>query len=220
MANNSVSHASPGSAKALLDGRFLHGLTNTERPAARPEPGESIEQFVTPAPPQKGDPETMKSPAAEDSPSFDRILLATDFSSASRSAFYTALEVSTLVHGSLLVLHVFENRETDGQPWARTPVAVEAKLPVTELKHEGILCPMEIAVCEGYPARQILNFHERKPHDLIIMGGRHHRDSVRGPGHGVAEAVIAEARCPVLIFGGAIESVPASMESDSQLTLA
>jgi len=123
-------------------------------------------------------------------------------------------------HGRITVLHVFENRETDGQPWARTPVAVEAKLPVTELKHEGILCPMEIAVCEGYPARQILNFHERKPHDLIIMGGRHHSNSVRGLGHGVAEAVIAEARCPVLILGGEIESVPASMESDTQLALA
>jgi nucleotide-binding universal stress UspA family protein len=92
-------------------------------------------------------------------------------------------------HGRVTVLHVFENRETDEQPWARTPVAVEAKLPTTELKHEGILCPMEISVCEGYPARQILNFLERKPHDLIIMGGRHHRDSVRALGHGVAAAV-------------------------------
>jgi hypothetical protein len=92
----------------------------------------------------------------------------------------------------LTVLHVFENRETDEQPWARTPVAVEAKLPITELKHEGILCPMEISVCEGYPARQILNFLERKPHDLIIMGGRHHRDSVRGAG---LRLKIAPATC-------------------------
>src|SRR3954451_16671561 len=103
-------------------------------------------------------------------------------------------------HGRVTVLHVFENCRTGEQHWARTPVAVEANLPINELKHEGILCPMEIAVCEGYPASQILNFHERKFHDLIIMGGRHHRDSVLGLGHGVAATVIAEARCPVLIL--------------------
>jgi nucleotide-binding universal stress UspA family protein len=79
---------------------------------------------------------------------------------------------------------------------------------------------MEIAVCEGYPARQILNFHERKAHDLIIMGGRRQGNFVRRLDHGAAEAVIAEARCPVLMLGGAIESVSASIESDSQLSLA
>jgi nucleotide-binding universal stress UspA family protein len=123
-------------------------------------------------------------------------------------------------HGRVTVLHVFENRATNGQAWERTPAAIEAKLPITELKHEGILCPMEMVVSEGYPARQILNFHERQSHDLIILGGRRPRYSVRGLGHGVAETVIGEARCPVLILGGANESVPASLESDSQLTLA
>jgi len=151
---------------------------------------------------------------------FRKILLPITFGPDVGFQLRFACRFARRYHGRVTVLHVFENRETDEQCWARTPVAVEAKLPITELKQEGILCSMEVAVCEGYPARQILNFHERKPHDLIIMGGRHHRDSVRGPGHGVAEAVIAEARCPVLIIGGEIESVPASMESDSQLSLA
>ena len=151
---------------------------------------------------------------------FRKILLPITFGPDLGFQLRFACRFARRFHGRVTVLHVFENLETDEQPWARTPVAVEAKLPITELKHEGILCPMEIAVCEGYPARQIVNFHERKPHDLIIMGGRHHSNSVRGLGHGVAATVIAEARCPVLILGSAIESVPASLESDSQLTLA
>jgi nucleotide-binding universal stress UspA family protein len=151
---------------------------------------------------------------------FRKILLPITFGPDLGFQLRFACRFARRYHGRVTVLHVFENRERDEQPWARTPVAVEAKLPIPELKQEGILCPMEIAVCEGYPARQILNFHERKTHDLIIIGGRHHSNSVRGLGQGVAEAVIAEARCPVLILGGAIESVPASIESDSQLTLA
>ena len=151
---------------------------------------------------------------------FRKILLPVTFGPDLGFQLRFACRFARRYHGRVTVLHVFENRGTDEQPWDRTPVAVEAKLPVTELKREGILCPMEIAVGEGYPARQILNFVERKPHDLIIMGCRHYRDSVRRLGHGVAEAVIAETRCPVLILGGAIESVPASMESDFKLNLA
>jgi len=123
-------------------------------------------------------------------------------------------------HGGVTVLHVFESRGMNEQAWERSPVAVEAKLPISELKHEGILCPLEIAVSEGYPARQILNFQERKSFDLIILGGPRQGNCTRGLGHGVTEAVIAEARCPVLLLGRAIDSVSASSESISQLSLA
>ena len=149
---------------------------------------------------------------------FRKILLPTTFEPDLGFQLRFACRFARRYHGRVTVLHVFENHGANEQYWDRT--AVEAKLPISELKHEGILCPMEIAVCEGYPARQILSFQERKAHDLIIIGGRRQVTSGRGLGHGVAEAVIAEARCPVLILGGAIEGIPASMESDSKLSLA
>jgi nucleotide-binding universal stress UspA family protein len=107
-------------------------------------------------------------------------------------------------HGRVTVLHVFEKGNPISQPWERTPVTVEAQLPIAELKREGIMCPLEIAVCEGYADRKILAFNEQKPHDLIIMGGPRGRDSLQTFGRSVTEEVIAEARCPVLILGDAI----------------
>ncbi len=116
---------------------------------------------------------------------FRRILLPITFGPDLGLELRFACRFARRYHGRLTVLHVFEGRGTDEQPWERTPIAVEARLPISELKHEGILCPMEIAVSEGYPARQILNFHERKGCDLIIMGGPRQGSPVRGLGHGV-----------------------------------
>jgi nucleotide-binding universal stress UspA family protein len=150
---------------------------------------------------------------------FRRILLPITFGPDQGLQLRFACRFARRYQGRVTVLHVFESRGTDEQPWERTPVAVEAKLPISELRHEGILCPLEIAVSEGYAARQILNFHERKGYDLIIMGGPHLGSPARGLGHGVTEAVIAEARCPVLMLGRAIESISAStdLSTDSRL---
>lgn len=151
---------------------------------------------------------------------FRKILLPITFGPDVGFQLRFACRFARRYHGRVTVLHVFENRGTDEQPWERTPVAVEAKLPIAELKHEGILCPLEISISEGYAARQILNFHERKGYDLIIMGGPRLGIAGRGLGHGVTEAVIAEARCPVLMLGRVIESISASTKTISQLTLA
>ena len=106
-------------------------------------------------------------------------------------------------HGRVTVLHIFDHREVNTKPWERTPAAVGAKLPISELKREGIMCPMDISVSEGYPEQKILAFNEHKPHDLILMGGSRGRNLPGALGHSVPQAVMAEARCPVLILGGA-----------------
>ena len=151
---------------------------------------------------------------------FRKILLPITFGPELGLQLRFACRFARRYHGRVTVLHVFGSRGADEQPWDRTPVAVEAKLPISELKHEGILCPLEIAVSEGYAARQILNFHERKGYDLIIMGGPRLGNAARGLGNGVTAAVVAEAPCPVLMLGPAIESISASAEPISQLTLA
>jgi nucleotide-binding universal stress UspA family protein len=151
---------------------------------------------------------------------FRRILLPITFGSDLGIQLRFACRFARRNHGRVTVLHVFDSGGTKEDPWYRTPVAVEAKLPITELKHEGILCPMEITVREGYPVKQILNFNEEKVHDLIIMGGTRPVHAAWGPGHGVTESVIADSCCPVLLLGRAIESASDSTEPISQLTLA
>ena len=124
-------------------------------------------------------------------------------------------------HGRLTVLHVFANNESNPQPWERTPVEVETKLPIPELKQEGIMCPMEIAVSEGCPERRILAFNERNPHDLIIMGSPRKRGFRQGSGISVTESVMAGARCPVLILGASTAAACSDgAESGTRLSLA
>jgi nucleotide-binding universal stress UspA family protein len=145
---------------------------------------------------------------------FDRILVPVTFGPGLAGQLRFACSFARRYHARLTVLHVFEGRGPVGHPWERTPVAVEARLPLADLKREGMLCPMEIAVSEGYPEQAIPRFNERKHYDLIIMGEPRFPPQ-RSFGHSVVESVAAEANCPVVIIGqgskttsGAIESVP------------
>jgi nucleotide-binding universal stress UspA family protein len=122
-------------------------------------------------------------------------------------------------HARLTVLHVFEGRGPVEHHWERTPIAVEARLPLADLKREGMLCPIEIAVCEGYPEQSIPRFNERKHYDLIIMG-EPRLSMQRGFGHSVVESVTAEAHCPVVIIGQGRKTTVAAIEAVSGLTSA
>jgi nucleotide-binding universal stress UspA family protein len=124
-------------------------------------------------------------------------------------------------HGRLTVLHVFANRDAPVQASDRTPEAVETRLPIAELKQEGILCPIEIAVGEGYADQKILAFNQRRPHNLIVMGGPERRSALKRSGYSVTESVIASARCPVLVLGTAtVDAVSEVAEAEPQLNLA
>ncbi len=124
-------------------------------------------------------------------------------------------------HAHLTVLHVFASQTSNLHAWERTPVAVEAQLPIAELKQEGILCPLEIAVAEGDPEQKILSFNQRRPHDLILMGGPRKRTSLRAAGDSVTEAVIAQGQCPVLVLGSNILGTFSGLkEPDSELSTA
>lgn len=124
-------------------------------------------------------------------------------------------------HSRLTLLHVFESQETGLQAWDRSPSGLQAKLPLAELKQEGILCPIEIATSEGHPERKILSFNEGKPHDLILMGGPRKRGSSEGSGLSVTEAVLAGAQCPVLTLGSAIMSTFSGLRvTSSELNIA
>jgi nucleotide-binding universal stress UspA family protein len=144
---------------------------------------------------------------------FYRILLPVTFGPGLLCRLRFACRLACRYHARLTVLHVFESHISTESPWERTPVAVEGKLPKSQLRRERILCPMEITVCEGYPERAILRFSELRHHDLIIMGGPRRRQF----GHSVVHDVIADAHCPVLVLGSAIETPCASIESASKL---
>lgn len=119
----------------------------------------------------------------------------------------------------LTVLHAFGSTGTNERPWERTPVAVEAQLPISELKQEGILYPMEVTVCEGDPARAILKFDETRQHDLIIMGGPGRDTLPHIYRNGAVHNVIAGARCPVIVLGRSLDAMSGFVRPISRLGL-
>ena len=118
-----------------------------------------------------------------------------------------ACQLAQSHHAGLTVLHAFGAHGTTERLWDRTPVAVEAQLPISALKQEGILCPMEIVVREGDPARAILTFDATKQHDLIIMGGPGRETPPHIYRNGAVHNVIAEARCPVIVLGRSLDAM-------------
>jgi nucleotide-binding universal stress UspA family protein len=127
-----------------------------------------------------------------------------------------ACKLAQLHQARLTVLHAFGGRGTNERPWERTPVAVEAQLPISDLKQEGIICPMEIAVCEGDPGRAILNFDATNQHDLIIMGGPGRETPPHIYRNGAVHDVIAEARCPVVVLGLSLDATSGFVRPVSQ----
>jgi hypothetical protein len=123
-------------------------------------------------------------------------------------------------HGRLTVLRVFDGPGIDEDHPERTPDAVRARLPISELKREGILCPMEIAVSEGFPGRAILDFNHKKPHDLVIMEGSRRGTLDHGSGFGNLHTVTTDASCPVLVLGRGMYSAAESADSISPFSLA
>jgi len=59
---------------------------------------------------------------------------------------------------------------------------------------------LEIAVREGDPAREILNFDARAHHDFIILGSPSAATVPHLLGRGVVRTVLSEARCPIIII--------------------
>jgi nucleotide-binding universal stress UspA family protein len=150
---------------------------------------------------------------------FHRVLVPINFGPGLAGQLRFACNFAQRYHCRLTVLHVFEGRGPVEHHWERTPVAVEARLPLADLKREGLLCPMEIAVSEGYPEQTIPHFNERKHFDLIIMGEPHFSVQ-RSFGHSVVESVTVEAHCPVVIIGQRRKRGPTAVESAFRLTSA
>lgn len=163
----------------------------------------------------------MKMTSSWDARQVHKILVPITFGPELGTQLRFACRFARRHRGRLTVLHVFEDQTSNIHPWEQTPVAVEAKLPISELKEEGIMCSMEVVVSEGHPDRKILAFNERKPHDLILMGGPGKRSPLQAFPRGVTEAVITEAQCPVLILGELImRASSVAAEPDSELSRA
>lgn len=140
--------------------------------------------------------------------SFNRVLLATDFSSASQAAFKVALGVCTALQASLTILHVFEYAnaappETGGRLLELESFYQADQGLLDGLREEalqtGVQC--ETAMTSGIVSLTILETISAKKINLVVLGTRALHGFERLVFGSTAEAILRESPCPVLTVG-------------------
>ena len=137
------------------------------------------------------------------------ILVPTDFSEPSIDALKYAKDLATALKASIHLLHVVQ--DPLAEPWglesygplppdifreikARAQKELEESLPEAERKTYNAT----LAMTEGAPFSQIIEYAKLHPIDLIVMG-THGRGALAHAILGsVAERVVRYAPCPVL----------------------
>ena len=138
-----------------------------------------------------------------------RILFASDFSTASRKAFATAVKTAKQAHASLSIVHVlapflpvgpdqyvgpdtWEEIDEQARKWATKHLTALA----AKAKSGGVRATT--ALIDGTPAREITRFAKKKHADLLIIGTHGRTGLARLFLGSVASQIVATAPCPVM----------------------
>ncbi len=169
----------------------------------------------------------MQTSTIDPVPSFNKVLLATDFSAASQAAFQTALGVCTAFQASLSILHVFEYAdavppETGGELleldsfYQRTRSSLDGLLQVA--RRAGVTS--ETIMGSGIPAVTILETITSNAIDLAVLGTNALHGFERLVFGSTAEVVLRKASCPVLTVGPQASNAPRAAQLKSPVVFA
>lgn len=138
----------------------------------------------------------------------NRILVPTDGSEYSRKALSIALEYAKVFQADIELLHVVSQPPThmydftvkEYYPLSEEQVAeIGARVFDTTLKgFDASGTKINKKVVTGYPAVEIL-YEIKRDIDLVIIGSRGHRPLAGALIGSVAQRVMAEAPCPVMV---------------------
>lgn len=138
--------------------------------------------------------------------SIKKIILATDFSDASKEAGYQALSLAKTNKAELTALHVFDIGALNPPMYAYLAVASIENLE--KARQRGISNLNELAksfeievetiLTEGDPGHEIIRVAEETNADLIVLGTHGHSGWKRFTLGSVAELVVRHAPCAVL----------------------
>ncbi|HEX9201115.1 MAG TPA: universal stress protein [Acidobacteriaceae bacterium] len=169
----------------------------------------------------------MQTTASDPIPSFQRLLVATDFSAASQAAFRTALDTCTSLGASLLLLHVFEYSEmappeTGGLLLELQGIRQQCQDDLHELCHQagraGVKC--ETMLEDGIASSRILDVIAAKQIDLAVLGTNALHGFERLVFGSTAETVLRKSPCPVLTVGPRVGSCSNGHHSDGPVIFA
>lgn len=134
-----------------------------------------------------------------------RISLALSLQTRNELALRFASELCREWNATLSVVHVSTPQERQEAGTLRTPTAVRSELPDWIRRKTPISCPLEIAICSGDPAREIVTHAARTHQDLILMCSPGPANARNVHEAGVLKAVLSEATCPVMVTGRGLE---------------
>ena len=160
-------------------------------------------------------------------PSFDRLLVATDFSAASQAACRTAIDTCLALRASLVILHVFrpveavaqeaggQKQEAGAQEAEKKALQDKCRAALEELRQQAVQAGVE---CEailgrGKPTATILETITVKKIDLTIMGTSALHGLERIVFDSTTEAVLRKAPCPVLTVGPHADNSEKALQS-------
>jgi nucleotide-binding universal stress UspA family protein len=141
---------------------------------------------------------------------FTKILVATDLDKTSKEAVTAAAHLAREQRASLYIVNVVLDPMT--QPWALEAYGIDFPRLVEDLRHGSLAQLKQVVagikpelpsvrpeVLVGAPASEIVQYAREQGVDLIVVG-THGRGPVRRAFLGsVAERVVREAPCPVLV---------------------
>lgn len=122
-----------------------------------------------------------------------RILYATDFSSYSNQAYFHAVALAENHGASLTILYVCPNEGHGDEDRAYWQDQLEQIRPVNEA------IPVRHVLLEGDPATEIVDYAREAGSDVIVMGTHGRTGLERLLMGSVAEKVMREAPCSVLV---------------------
>jgi nucleotide-binding universal stress UspA family protein len=137
-------------------------------------------------------------------PAWKRICCAVDFSDLSRLAMDHASELAGRYEAELTLVHVCDLTTMGSKTWS-VPVSqmvrdLHAKLETWRREAEFLVGRhVEAKVLTGEPAGEILRFAQERSFELIVMGTHGRSGFERFLLGSVAERVVRQADCPVLV---------------------
>jgi nucleotide-binding universal stress UspA family protein len=140
----------------------------------------------------------------------EKILLATDGSTASAPASEEAIDLATQVEARLLVVSVFggaASRPSEAAPEtlpdSRASLTRKAQAIVARAKAAGVNA--SFLVWEGDPGEAIVAAADAETADIIVVGSHGRSGVSRFLIGSVSDYVVRHAHCPVMVVRGRLE---------------
>ncbi len=136
---------------------------------------------------------------------FKKICCAIDFSEPSRAAMEEAARLTRLFQAELTLLHIYEARAASPEillsDYEHAVPDLERHMGEWQLAAERVAGrPVRTVILTGSPAAEIIRFVQEGLYDLVVTATRGRTGLKHIVLGSVAERVVREAECPVLVF--------------------